>query len=211
MSSIYRDARFLTSANTSNTLPPEQGFEVAFAGRSNSGKSSTLNCLCEQKALARVSKTPGRTQLINFFALKDGNCLVDLPGYGYAKVPEAIKIEWQKFIESYMNGRGNLAGLVIIMDIRRPMRDYDHIMLEWAESRQLPVHIILNKSDKLKRGAMMKALLETKKELKEYDLPVTVQAFSSLKKVGIGELTQQLDHWFYPTESTSQEEAPTTE
>ena len=110
MSSIYRDARFLTSANTSDTLPPEQGFEVAFAGRSNSGKSSTLNCLCEQKALARVSKTPGRTQLINFFALKDGNCLVDLPGYGYAKVPEAVKIEWQKFIESYMNGRGNLAG-----------------------------------------------------------------------------------------------------
>ena len=211
MASIYRDARFLTSANTSDTLPPEQGFEVAFAGRSNSGKSSTLNCLCEQKALARVSKTPGRTQLINFFALKDGNSLVDLPGYGYAKVPEAIKIEWQKFIESYMNGRGNLAGLVIIMDIRHPMRDYDHIMLEWAESRQLPVHIILNKSDKFKRGLMMKALLETKKALKEYDLPITVQAFSSLKKVGLEELTAQLDSWFNPSIDNTQGTESTVE
>lgn len=197
MSSIYRNARFLSSATTRKTLPPEQGLEVAFAGRSNSGKSSTLNCLCEQKALARVSKTPGRTQLINFFALPDNNALVDLPGYGYAKVPEKVKFEWQKFIESYMTERTTLAGLVIIMDIRHPMREHDLIMLEWAESRQLPVHVLLNKSDKLKRGAMTKALKETKQALKEYDLPATVQTFSSLKKLGVTELAKQLDYWFY--------------
>lgn len=197
MSSIYRNARFLSSATTRKTLPPEQGLEVAFAGRSNSGKSSTLNCLCEQKALARVSKTPGRTQLINFFALPDNNALVDLPGYGYAKVPEKVKFEWQKFIESYMTERTTLAGLVIIMDIRHPMREHDLIMLEWAESRQLPVHVLLNKSDKLKRGAMTKALTETKQALKEYDLPATVQTFSSLKKLGVTELAKQLDYWFY--------------
>lgn len=196
MSSIYRNARFLTSSTTHKTLPEESGFEVAFAGRSNSGKSSTLNCLCDQKSLARVSKTPGRTQLINFFELPDGNRLVDLPGYGYAKVPEKLKLEWQKFIESYMTERSTLTGLVIIMDIRHPMRDYDHIMLSWAESRQLPTHLILNKSDKLKRGAVSKTLLETRKALKEYDLPTSVQAFSSLKKVGVTELAEQLSKWF---------------
>lgn len=196
MSSIYRNASFLTSSTTHKTLPEELGFEVAFAGRSNSGKSSTLNCLCDQKGLARVSKTPGRTQLINFFELPNGNRLVDLPGYGYAKVPERLKLEWQQFIESYMTERSTLTGLVIIMDIRHPMRDYDHIMLNWAESRQLPAHIILNKSDKLKRGAVSKTVLETRKALKEYDSPTSVQAFSSLKKIGVDELAIQLTQWF---------------
>lgn len=196
MSSIYRNARFLTSSTTRKTLPEETGLEVAFAGRSNSGKSSTLNCLCEQKGLARVSKTPGRTQLINFFDLPDGNRLVDLPGYGYAKVPERIKKEWQQFIESYMTERTTLTGLVIIMDIRHPMRDYDHIMLSWAESRQLPTHIILNKSDKLKHGIVTRTVLETRKALKEYDLPTSVQAFSSLKKIGVSDLANQLSTWF---------------
>ena len=206
MSSIYRSARFLTSSTTRNTLPEESGLEVAFAGRSNSGKSSTLNCLCEQKGLARVSKTPGRTQLINFFELPDGNRLVDLPGYGYAKVPEHLKLQWQQFIESYMTERNTLAGLVIIMDIRHPMRDYDHIMLEWAESRQLPTHLILNKSDKLKRGAISKTIMETRKALKDYDLPTSVQAFSSLKKVGVGELSGQLNEWFNDTLVYDEEE-----
>ncbi len=196
MGSIYRNARFLTSSTTRNTLPEETGLEVVFAGRSNSGKSSTLNCLCEQKGLARVSKTPGRTQLINFFDLPDGNRLVDLPGYGYAKVPEKIKKEWQQFIESYMTERTTLAGLVIIMDIRHPMRDYDHIMLNWAEARQLPTHIILNKSDKLKHGLVTRTVLETRKALKEYDLPTSVQAFSSLKKIGVSDLANQLNTWF---------------
>ena len=200
MSSIYRNARFLSSATTRKTLPEESGLEVAFAGRSNSGKSSTLNCLCDQKGLARVSKTPGRTQLINFFELPDGNRLVDLPGYGYAKVPERLKLEWQQFIESYMTERTTLSGLVIIMDIRHPMRDYDHIMLSWAESRQLPTHIILNKSDKLKHGAVSKTLLETRQALKEYDLPTSAQAYSSLKKIGVSELAKQLDQWFIKDE-----------
>ncbi len=204
MSSIYRSARFLTSSTTQKTLPEALGLEVAFAGRSNSGKSSTLNCLCDQKGLARVSKTPGRTQLINFFELPDGNRLVDLPGYGYAKVPERLKLEWQKFIESYMTERNTLTGLVIIMDIRHPMRDYDHIMLSWAESRQLPTHLILNKSDKLKHGAVSKTVLETRKALKEYDLPTSVQAFSSLKKIGVNELANQLNQWFEKDETAEE-------
>ncbi|PID45538.1 MAG: YihA family ribosome biogenesis GTP-binding protein [Proteobacteria bacterium] len=198
MTSNYRNATFLSSATTRKTLPPEQGLEVAFAGRSNSGKSSTLNCLCGQKALARVSKTPGRTQLINFFALPDSNLLVDLPGYGYAKVPEKVKIEWQKFIESYMTKRTTLTGLVIIMDIRHPMREHDLIMLEWAEAKQLPVHVVLNKSDKLKRGAVSKSLQETKKALKEYNLSASVQTFSALKRLGVTELSNKLNSLFHP-------------
>ena len=194
--------RFLTSSTTKKTLPEELGREVAFAGRSNSGKSSTLNCLCDQKGLARVSKTPGRTQLINFFELPDGNRLVDLPGYGYAKVPERLKLEWQQFIESYMTERNTLAGLVIIMDIRHPMRDYDHIMLNWAESRLLPTHIILNKSDKLKHGAVSKTILETRNALKDYEHPTSVQAFSSLKKIGVNGLADQLSEWFAEDEIT---------
>ena len=130
MSSFYQQASFLQSASTSETLPPEFGFEISFAGRSNSGKSSTLNKLCRQKSLARTSKTPGRTQLINFFSLPEGKFLVDLPGYGFAKVPEKVKIKWQKFIESYLTNRFTLCGLVIVMDIRRPMLEYHLTMLE---------------------------------------------------------------------------------
>ena len=162
--------------------------------------------MCDQKGLARVSKTPGRTQLINFFDLPDGNRLVDLPGYGYAKVPERLKLEWQQFIESYMTERTTLAGLVIIMDIRHPMRDYDHIMLSWAESRQLPTHIILNKSDKLKHGAVSRTVLETRKALKEYDLPTSVQAFSSLKKIGVSDLGAQLTSWLNKDEIEAEAE-----
>lgn len=194
----YQQARFLQSATTINTLPPELGFEVAFSGRSNSGKSSTLNALCQQKSLARTSKTPGRTQLINFFSLPEGKFLVDLPGYGYAKVPEKVKLEWQRFIESYLTRRFTLSGLVIVMDIRRPMLEHDLTMLSWAESRNLPTHIVLNKSDKLKRGQASNALLKTRKQVKQYSQMVTVQIFSALKKVGIEELQQQLDRWLAP-------------
>jgi len=194
----YQQARFLQSATTINTLPPELGFEVAFSGRSNSGKSSTLNALCQQKSLARTSKTPGRTQLINFFSLPEGKFLVDLPGYGYAKVPEKVKLEWQRFIESYLTRRFTLSGLVIVMDIRRPLLEHDLTMLSWAESRNLPTHIVLNKSDKLKRGQASNALLKTRKQVKQYSQMVTVQIFSALKKVGIEELQQQLDLWLAP-------------
>jgi len=195
MGGFYQQAKFLQSASTIETLPPELGFEVAFAGRSNAGKSSTLNKLCQQKSLARTSKTPGRTQLINFFALPDGRFLVDLPGYGYAKVPDKVKKEWQQFIESYLTNRFPLCGLVIVMDIRRPMLDYDLNMLAWTNTRDLPVHVVLNKSDKLKHGQVKAMLLKTQKQLKEINQEYTIQIFSALKGIGVKELEDQLDSW----------------
>lgn len=196
MSAFYQQAKFLQSASSENTLPPEYGNEVAFAGRSNSGKSSTLNKLCQQKGLARTSKTPGRTQLINFFSLPEDKFLVDLPGYGYAKVPEKIKLQWQQFIEIYLTQRSPLVGLVIMMDIRRPMLEYDMNMLNWANSRNLPVHVVLNKSDKLKHGQASSALLKTHQQLKQINPHYTVQVFSALKGLGIDELKKQLNIWF---------------
>ena len=198
MKAFYQQAKFSQSATTMNTLPPELGFEVAFAGRSNAGKSSTLNRLCQQKSLARTSKTPGRTQLINFFSVPEGRYLVDLPGYGYAKVPEKIKLEWQKFIESYLVTRFTLCGLVIVMDIRRPMLEHDLNMLHWAESRNLPTHVVLNKSDKLKHGQAKTSLLKTRQQLNKYKHPCSVQIFSSLKGTGLDELIAQLDTWLIP-------------
>jgi GTP-binding protein len=199
--SAYQQAHFIQSATTQSTLPAELGFEVAFAGRSNAGKSSSLNRLCQQKALARVSKTPGRTQLINFFALPQGRYLVDLPGYGYAKVPEKVKKQWQAFIESYLSTRFTLRGLVLIMDIRRPMQDYDKVMLSWAQSRNLAVHILLNKSDKFKRGKATASLLKARKELKQYTNPVSIQMFSAFKGDGVEILRDKLDDWLYPEEN----------
>jgi len=196
MSAFYQQARFLQSATTIGTLPPELGFEVAFAGRSNAGKSSTLNRLCQQKSLARTSKTPGRTQLINFFSLPEGKYLVDLPGYGYAKVPEKVKKEWQNFIESYLTTRFPLCGLVIVMDIRRPMLEYDLNMLNWANSRNLPVHVVLNKADKLKHGQAKTALLKTQQQLKRINESYTAQMFSATKSIGTEELESKLNTWF---------------
>ena len=198
MSAFYQQARFLQSATTPDTLPPELGFEVAFAGRSNSGKSSTLNRLCQQRSLARTSKTPGRTQLINFFSLPEKKFLVDLPGYGYAKVPEKVKLKWAKFIELYLTQRFTLRGLVIVMDIRRPMLEHDLTMLDWAESRDLDVHVVLNKSDKLKHGQAKNALLKTQQQLNKYNNKTSVQMFSALKGVGVQELHAQLDKWLEP-------------
>jgi GTP-binding protein len=200
MSAHYQQAYFTQSATTQNTLPAELGFEVAFAGRSNAGKSSSLNRLCQQKALARVSKTPGRTQLINFFALSEGRYLVDLPGYGYAKVPEKVKKKWQAFIESYLATRFTLRGLVLIMDIRRPMKEGDKVMLSWAQSRNLAVHILLNKSDKLKRGKANGSLLSARKELRRYTNPVSIQIFSAFKGEGLETLKNKLDSWLYSEE-----------
>jgi len=193
----YHQAKFFQSASGINSLPPELGFEVAFAGRSNSGKSSSLNKVCQQRSLARTSKTPGRTQLINFFSLPEGRYLVDLPGYGYAKVPEKVKHKWQRFIESYLDTRWTLQGVILVMDIRHPMKDYDRMMLRWAADRQLSVHVLLNKSDKLKRGMTSRALLAVKKELKQYSMPVSVQTFSALKGEGLQELWRVLDNWLY--------------
>ncbi len=202
MGSYFRRARFSTSASKPSQFPEGDMLEVAFAGRSNAGKSSALNALCDQKSLARISKTPGRTQLINFFPLDEQRTLVDLPGYGYAKVPEKMRREWQQLMEYYLGKREQLRGLVVIMDIRHPLKDYDTQMLEWCEHMQIPVHILLTKADKLKRGAASKQLLMVKKEIMESGFEVTVQMFSALKKTGLEDLQGVLSEWFELSESS---------
>lgn len=195
MNAYFQQATFIQSATTGKTLPPESGVEIAFAGRSNSGKSSTINRVCSQKSLARTSKTPGRTQLINFFGLPDGSQLVDLPGYGYAKVPEAVKLKWQQFIEAYLVGRATLRGLVLVMDVRRPLTAFDQALLDWAEQRGLAVHIVLNKADKLKRGPGKATLLQVKQALQQRQVQTTVQLFSAQNGVGLQDLWHQLEQW----------------
>ncbi len=194
MNQYFQQASFLQSATTRKTLPPEGGLEIAFAGRSNAGKSSVINAVCSQKSLARTSKTPGRTQLINFFRLPDGHFLVDLPGYGYAKVPEAVKLEWQKFIESYLVQRNTLRGMILVMDIRHPLTEYDQAMLAWAAARGLPVHILLNKADKLARGAAANVLLKVRHTLRSYP-DVSVQTFSALNKEGLDICWSVAENW----------------
>ena len=191
----FRHASFLTSANQLSQLPPDEGLEAAFAGRSNAGKSSALNALTEQRTLARTSKTPGRTQLINFFVLDEQRRLVDLPGYGYAKVPEAVKRHWQQVLSDYLRVRRCLKGLVLMMDIRHPLKDFDRQMLDWANHQQMPVHVLLTKADKLKRGPAGNVLQQVRKSLKA-DYPLaTVQLFSSLDKQGVEEARQKLAEW----------------
>lgn len=184
-----RKAEFLMSAPKLNLCVEDTGYEVAFAGRSNAGKSSAINALTNQKQLARASKRPGRTQMINFFSLGNPDQrLVDLPGYGYAAVPEAMKIVWQKELENYLIHRKSLQGLVLLMDIRHPLQHFDVMMLEWAYSRHLFVHVLLTKSDKLNRGPASKALQEVKATLNKMKLNFSIQLFSSLNKEGLEEL-----------------------
>lgn len=184
-----RKAEFLMSAPKLDLCVEDTGYEVAFAGRSNAGKSSAINAITNQKQLARASKKPGRTQMINFFSLGNPNQrLVDLPGYGYAAVPEAMKIVWQKELENYLIHRQSLQGLILLMDIRHPLQHFDVMMLEWAYSRQLFVHVLLTKSDKLNRGPAHQVLLDVKQELKKMKLNFSIQLFSSLNKQGLEEL-----------------------
>ncbi len=191
----YRATRYLVSAARVDQCPPESGREVAFAGRSNAGKSSALNALTGSSKLARTSKTPGRTQLINFFEVDQQHRLVDLPGYGYAKVPEKMKLEWQKHLGAYLEQRECLAGVVLLMDIRHPMKEFDQIMIDWARQSQLPLHILLTKCDKMKFGAAKSAMVQLRSQLKDLEDLVTVQLFSSLKKTGVDELAGKLDSW----------------
>jgi GTP-binding protein len=195
MNHYYHRARFLTSAAKLAQSPPDEGMEVAFAGRSNAGKSSAINTLCQQKTLARTSKTPGRTQLLNFFTLDEKRRLVDLPGYGYAKVSEAVKRQWQAELAAYLELRHSLRGLILLMDIRHPMKEFDRQMLEWCSHQGLPTHILLTKSDKLKRGAAAKSLQQTKKECAPYGDRVTLQLFSSLNRQGVDAAHEVLDRW----------------
>ena len=191
----FREACFIQSASEIENAPPDQGWEVAFAGRSNSGKSSAINALTGNRKLARTSRTPGRTQLINFFALSDSQRLVDLPGYGFAKVPLAVKKKWNQQLERYLQYRESLRGLVMLMDIRHPLTDPDKQMLGWAVAASMPVHILLTKADKLKRGPAQNTLLSVRGELAAHTELVSVQCFSSPKRQGVEELGKQINLW----------------
>ncbi len=198
MSQPYRQAHYTISATQLSELPIDSGIEVAFAGRSNAGKSSAINTITDQKSLARISKTPGRTQMINFFTLDDSRALVDLPGYGYAKVPEKMKIRWQQTLGKYLETRQALKGLMLMMDIRHPLKEFDIQMIKWANQSNLAVHILLTKADKLKSGAAKASLHKVNSELKKLELNASVQLFSSLKNTGKEEAINQLNNWFYP-------------
>lgn len=192
----YNQIAFLKSANGKAGLPPDSGAEVAFGGRSNAGKSTALNKITGLHRLARTSKTPGRTQLINFFQMEQDRRLVDLPGYGYAKVPDSIKRHWQTLVSLYLTKRQCLKGFILLMDIRHPLKPQDWQMIEWSVAHQLPTHILLTKADKLGKGAAKNTLLMIKKELKEYEAFISAQLFSALNNEGIEQVQEKLDEWF---------------
>jgi GTP-binding protein len=185
----FPETVFLTSAARVEQCPPDEGAEVAFAGRSNAGKSSALNAITGRKDLARTSKTPGRTQLINFFALTDGARLVDLPGYGYAKVPEEIKARWRRLMTRYVETRASLKGLVIVMDARHPLTDFDAQMLGWARAQGLTAHVLLTKADKLSRGAAGATLKQVRGHL---GAEASAQLFSAVEKTGVDEARREV-------------------
>ncbi len=192
---IFRNAQFEISVAKPSGLPPSVAREIAFAGRSNAGKSSAINTLAGHTRLAFVSKTPGRTQLINFFRLNCGAALVDLPGYGYAKVPENVRREWVRLLEVYLTRRENLVGLVLIMDSRHPLKPLDVQMIDWFAPSGRPIHILLTKSDKLSRNQASAALALVRRELAKYGAGVTVQLFSSLSKTGTEEVERVVASW----------------
>lgn len=195
MNPYYSRARFLTSAAALDQLPPARGAaEAAFAGRSNAGKSSAINVICNQKALARTSKTPGRTRLINFFALDGHRRLVDLPGYGFAQVAQPIRTQWQGLLSDYIERRQCLRGIVLMMDIRHPLRDLDRQMIAWCLARHIRIHILLTKADKLKRGPARQVLTQVRNALGT-DGEISVQLFSALKRDGIEVAQAVLDDW----------------
>ncbi|MDC9715339.1 MAG: ribosome biogenesis GTP-binding protein YihA/YsxC [Gammaproteobacteria bacterium] len=195
MNNFYHRAKFLLSCPSIKDCPTDQGYEVIFAGRSNAGKSSAINTITLQKKLAKVSRTPGRTQHLVFFELDENRRLVDLPGYGYAKVPERIKKQWHLDIGEYFAKRKCLAGAVLVMDVRRPLTPFDQTMLDWCVGMNLPTQILLTKADKLKKGAASNALLKVKSAIKPHPF-VQVQLFSSLKKQGLDTLSTRLDTFF---------------
>ncbi|MDX2367794.1 MAG: ribosome biogenesis GTP-binding protein YihA/YsxC [Colwellia sp.] len=189
-------ATFTISAPDIRKLPEDSGIEVAFAGRSNAGKSSALNTLTNQKGLARTSKTPGRTQLINVFEIGDNKRLIDLPGYGFAKVPLEMKKKWQAALGEYLEKRQSLKGLVVLMDIRHPLKDLDMDLIEWAVDGDLPVLALLTKCDKLSQGKRSTEVLKVKKVLDALNGDVRVQAFSSLKRTGSEQADTIICDWF---------------
>lgn len=195
-------ATFATSAPDISKLSADTGIEVAFAGRSNAGKSSALNTLTNQRSLARTSKTPGRTQLINVFELGNDRRLVDLPGYGFAKVPLAMKHKWQKALGEYLQQRESLKGLVVLMDIRHPLKDLDKDLIYWAADSELPILVLLTKADKLSQGKCSAEVLKVRKELAELNADISVQAFSSLKRTGVEQANKIICGWLSATSET---------
>lgn len=208
----YQNTHFVTSAPDIRHLPEDEGIEIAFAGRSNAGKSSSLNRLTNQKNLAKTSKTPGRTQLINLFKVTDGCHIVDLPGYGFAQVPLEMKKKWQKSLGEYLQKRRCLKGLVVLMDIRHPMKDLDQQLIFWAVDCGIPVQVLLTKADKLKSGARKAQLTKIREAALAFSGDVSVDVFSSLSGLGVDNLRNKLDQWFSPAfvqQDTLQEEHPT--
>jgi len=189
----FRIARYVISAHQLKQLPADRGIEVAIAGRSNAGKSSAINTFTDQKSLARTSKTPGRTQQIVIFELDEDRRIADLPGYGYAKVPAKLKAHWRTVMERYFQTRECLRGVVLVMDIRHPMREFDRQMLVWCDSAGIPCHILLTKADKLKRGPAQSTLLTVRRDLPDI---ASIQIFSSSKKTGVDELVDKLSDWY---------------
>jgi GTP-binding protein len=192
----YLNVTFLKSAAQLSQLPRDEGYEVAFVGRSNAGKSSALNTLTNQKRLARTSKTPGRTQLINLFDLDEARRLVDLPGYGYAKVSANVQRQWQKLLTDYLQHRACLKGLIVLMDTRHPLTPLDLQLIDFARARDLNIHILLTKADKLSRNQACLSLMKVEKALKHLDSNISVQGFSSLNRQGLDELIQVLNQWY---------------
>jgi GTP-binding protein len=196
MNPVYHQAHFINSAPQLSYAPTDEGVEIAFAGRSNAGKSSAINALTRQKGLARISKTPGRTQLLNFFEIETGKRFVDLPGYGYAKVPIAVRKQWGKMMADYLNKRQALSGIVLVMDVRHPLTEFDWQMIEWCQPSAIPLHILLTKMDKINYGSAKNTLLTVQRDLKRVKSPLSLQLFSAVKKTGIDEIHQLLDDWF---------------
>lgn len=192
----FHKVHFVTSAPDIRHLPDDDGVEVAFAGRSNAGKSSALNALTGQRQLARTSKTPGRTQLINLFELEPGKRLVDLPGYGYAQVPEEMKRKWQASLSEYLQKRQSLKGLVLLMDIRHPLKDTDTQLLEWATANGIKVLALLTKCDKFNPGPRKTIVQQVRRQVAEWGGDIQVEAFSSLKGIGVELVSQVLSRWY---------------
>lgn len=194
----YHKTRFLISAPNIKLMPADEGIEVAFVGRSNAGKSTALNTLTQQKQLARTSKTPGRTQLINVFGVAEGAKLVDLPGYGYAAVPEQMKREWQKSLGEYLQKRQCLTAVVVLMDIRHPLKDLDQQMIQWAVAAGKSVLLLLTKADKLSQSARQKQLRMVREAILPFQGDITVELFSGTNKIGVAQLAAKLNEWFSP-------------
>lgn len=202
---LLRQARYLDSIHTLPQLPPDAGIEVAIAGRSNAGKSSLINRICDQKSLARTSRTPGRTRQLVFFQLDPLRHLVDLPGYGYAQVSGDLRRHWHGLIQRYLEGRRALAGLVVVMDIRHPLKDSDQELVNWAASAGLAQHLVLTKADKLGRGRQAQALQQVKKQVSDQ---ISVQCFSATTGQGSDELFAIFDQWFQPALELSLDPPP---